>query len=118
MSGLAGRAFGEPHPAALDDDVLAARERLEVHAGAERAARAGQDADREAVLAVQPVHGVGQPPADRGVHRVLGMGTVDGDDQDAVALFDQDDFFVVGFFAHAGDASDRSLARYTRLGTM
>ena len=112
MSGLAGRALGEPHSAALDDDVLATGERLEVHAGAERAARAGQDADRQAVLGIQPVHGVGQPPADRGVHRVRGLGPVDGDDQDAVALFDQDDFFAVGFFAHAGDASHHGLARY------
>ena len=105
------RTFGEPHSAALDDDVLAARERLEVHAGAEGAARAGHDADRQAVLAVEPVHGVGQPLADRGIHRVLGLGPVDGDDQDAVALFDQDDFFALGFFAHAGDASDRAVSR-------
>ena len=59
------------------------------------------DADRQAVLGVQPVHGVGQSPADRGIHRVLGLGPVDGDDQDPVALFDQDDFFALGFFAHA-----------------
>ena len=52
-----------------------------------------------------------KPLADRGVHRVPGLGPVDGDDQDPVALFDQDDFFVVGFFAHAGDASDQGLAR-------
>ena len=106
---LGRRPFGEPHAAALDDDVLAARERLEVHPRAERAACTGQDADREAVLGVQAVHGVRQSPADRGVDRVLRLRAVDGDDQDPVALFDQDNFFALGFFAHVGDASDRWL---------
>ena len=35
-------------------------------------------------------HPARRPGADRGVHRVLGFWPVDGDDQDAVTLLDQD----------------------------
>ena len=95
------RTFGEAHAAALDDGTLAAGERLEVHARAERAARAGQDPHRQAGVAVEPIHGVGQAPADRGIDRVLGLRPVDGDDQDPVPLFDQDFGFGVGLFVRS-----------------
>ena len=99
---LGRRTFGEAHAAALDDDVLAAGERLEVHARAERAARAGQDPHRKAGIAVEPIHGVGQAPADGGVDRVLGLRPVDRNDQNPVPLFDQDfGFGVASFFAHS-----------------
>ena len=40
--------------------------------------------------AIEPVHRVGQTMGHRGVDRVLGLGPVDGDDQDPVPLFDED----------------------------
>ena len=93
------RTLGEAHPAALDDGNLAAGERLEVHARTERAARAGHDAHRKPGVSVEPVHRVGQTMGHRGVDRVLGLGPVDGDDQNPVPLFDEDFGFAGGFFS-------------------
>ena len=95
------RTFGEAHAAALDHDVLAAREGLEVHPRAERSPGSGQHTDRQPGVVVEPVHRVGQSAAHLGVHGVLGLRPVDGDDQDPVALLDQDCLFAV--VTHAAD---------------
>ena len=92
---LHGWTLGEAHAAALDDGVLAAGEGLEIHARAERTARAGQDAHRQAGLAVEPIHRRRPAHGHRGVDRVLGLRPVDRDDQDSVPLFDQNFGFSV-----------------------
>jgi hypothetical protein len=53
---------------------------------------------------------VAQAVAASGIGHVLGLGAVDGDDQDGAALFDRDDIFVVGFFVHSGDAIGSGIA--------
>jgi hypothetical protein len=73
---------------------------------AERAACAGQHADRQPGVTVEPVHRVGQRVADRGINGVLGLRPVDGDDQDSVALLDQDYIFAV--VCHAGDRNHQA----------
>ena len=70
-------------------------------------ASASDDADGESRVVVKAVHGIRQAAADRGVHRILGLRPIDGDDQDPVALLDQDYIFAV--VCHAGDRNDRGL---------
>ena len=79
---------GEAAP--LDVGRLARDEGLEVHAGAEAAARAGEDADGERVVAVELVQRGGDPLRHRAVDGVAGLGTVDRDDEDRVAALGQD----------------------------
>jgi hypothetical protein len=71
---------------------LAGDERLEVHAGAEPLAGAGDDRDRHVVRAVEVVQGVRDALGHRPVDRVAGIGAVDRDQQDAVAALRQDFF--------------------------
>src|SRR5699024_3317868 len=88
---LAGRALGQGEEAAtVDGRALAAQEALEVHPGAERLARAGDDAHEQVVVRVELIedrrhllrHGL------RG--GVLRLGTVEGDDEDVAADLGED----------------------------
>ena len=68
----------------------ALRQRLEVHAGAEVAAGAGEDADPQLVVLVEHLPGVGGTDEHRRAERVLGLGPVERDGEDvAVALDDE-----------------------------
>ena len=103
--GFDWRLLGEAETASADRHVLAARERLEIHTRAERAAGTGDDADRQSGVAVETVHGLGEPLAHLRVDGVLGLRPVDGDDQDPVALFDQYCLFAV--VSHGADRNGR-----------
>ena len=67
-----------------DRGPLAGEERLEVHAGAERAAGAGDDPGDQRAVVVEAVHRLADRHGGLGVDRVPGLGPVDGDDQDAL----------------------------------
>jgi bifunctional DNase/RNase len=71
--------------AAGHDRGISGKEALQVHAGAERAASAGQDQYPHVIPAVQVVDGGRDTPGYRAVNRVPGLGPVDGDDGDTVA---------------------------------
>ena len=66
------------------DRALAAQEALEVHARTEGAARAGQDRNAQIVFGIEPVERGGDAFRAGLVHRVLRVGAVDGDDENAV----------------------------------
>src|SRR5207248_3747199 len=76
--------------AALDVRALATHERLEVHARAERPAGAGEDARPQLGVAVELVQRGGDRLRGGQVHRVAGLGAVEGDHQDAVAALRED----------------------------
>ena len=61
---------------------LAGGDRLQIGAGAERAARAGQDRDRERLVRVEAAKRPHQRRRGRVVDRVAHLGPVDGDDGD------------------------------------
>jgi hypothetical protein len=84
------RPLGEPQPAPLHHDVLATGERLEIHTRAEGPAGTGQHTHRQGRVVVELVHRGGQSVARRGVDGVLGLRTVDRDDQDPPTLLGQD----------------------------
>ena len=91
MSGLRDGALDDPGEAAVADPrALAGDEGLEVHAGAEARAGAGDDADREVAVGVELVerrrHALGQ----RQVDRVARLGAVERDEQHAVAALGED----------------------------
>ena len=73
----------------FDAGDLAAQERLQVHAGTERAAGSGQDAHTQARVAVELVYGLAYTKGNGAVHRVALLRPVDGHDDDAVLVLDQ-----------------------------
>jgi hypothetical protein len=73
----------------LDARPLAPQERLEVHPGAERAARPGQHPDPQVAVAVQFVGRRRQRAGRRAVKRVPRLGPADGDDQHVLAPLDR-----------------------------
>src|SRR5215218_152557 len=94
---LVGRALrdaGEAPP--LDVWALAAHERLEVHAGAEALARAGDHADLELPVAIELLERRRDALRKRGVYRVARVGSVEGDQQHAPAALGE-----YGLLAHA-----------------
>lgn len=85
---LGRRALGDAgEPAALDGGVVAGQEALEVHPGAERPARAGEDADGQVLAGVELVDGRRDPLRHLAVDRVAGLGAIDGDDEDCAVFF-------------------------------
>ena len=82
---LARRPLGEADAAAGDRDDLTCDERLEVHARAEVAARAGDDRRPTGRRVVEFVHRVGETLADGEVDRVARIRPIDGDDENASA---------------------------------
>ena len=88
---LARRALDDAREAAVADPrALAGDEGLEVHAGAEARARAGEDADREVAVGVELVERRGDPLGQRQVDRVARLGAVERDEQHAVAALGED----------------------------
>jgi hypothetical protein len=93
---LVGRALGEAsEAAALDVGALAADERLEVHAGREVAAGAGEDPHLELGLAVELLQAGRDALGEREVDGVASVGPVQRDDEDAVAALGEDGRLVV-----------------------
>src|SRR5581483_6949225 len=86
--------------AALDVWPLAGHERLQVHAGAEPLAAAGEHAHAEARVGVELVERGGDPVRHRSVDRVALVGPVDRDQEDPSAALAQD--WIV-FSAHAAN---------------
>ena len=78
---------------------LAAEERLEVHAGGEEAARAGEDAGPQLVGRVELVDRGGDAAGDRRVEGVARLRPVDGDDLHGAAALDQ---YLVGHVSSSG----------------
>ena len=88
---LARRSLDDPARAApLDVGALAGHERLQVHAGAERAAGAGDHPGAELVVAVQLVHRGGDPLGRGPVDGVARLGPVERDEQDVLAPLGED----------------------------
>jgi hypothetical protein len=75
--------------AALDHRDVAGQERLEVHPGAEGAARAGQHAHAQPGIGVELVQCRRNPPGERPVRGVARLRPVHRDHQDRLVAFDQ-----------------------------
>jgi len=88
----------EPHPRRAhrtialraDGAELPLGEGLEVGAAAEVLARTGEDRDRERRVAVELPEGGGERRGGGGIDRVPALGSVEGDDEDAVPLLGPD----------------------------
>jgi hypothetical protein len=79
---LRQRGLGQPaEPAARDLRGLTGQRGLEVHAGAERAVGAGEDAGPQFGVGLQGVQCFRQSGRDRRVHGVAGLRPVDRDQQ-------------------------------------
>src|SRR5512133_2899919 len=88
---LARAALDDAGEAAVADPrALAGDEGLEVHARAEARAGALDDADREVAVGVELVERRRHPFGQRQVDRVARFGTVERDEQDAVAALGED----------------------------
>lgn len=96
-------------------DALAAREGPEVHAGAEGAARAGQDRDDEFVVLLEVVDCGGECLCGRFVDRVAGVWPVDRDDEDSAVVLSDD--FVAHTWPIAFVSRARGLGRQGRTPT-
>ena len=95
-------------PAPFDAGAFAAQEAFEIHPRTECPARTSDDADAQIILGVQPIHRRSDSLS-RGLgHGILGFGTVDGDDQDAV--FNHGQHFGWGILAHSCLPIDFSIA--------
>ena len=87
---LARRRDGDAaEAAARDHRLVTAHPGLEVHPGAERAARPGQHPDPQVVVGVELVGGRRQGAGGRAVERVPRLGPADGDDLDVAAPLDR-----------------------------
>src|SRR6185437_13003884 len=87
---LARRGLGDAgQTAAGERGRLPLEERLEVHAGRERAARPGEHADRERTVRVELVDRVPYPGRDRPVDGVARLRPVDGNDLHRAPALDQ-----------------------------
>ncbi len=84
-----------------EERQLALHEGLEVHAGAERPARAGEDPEPQLVGRVEVLYGICEALGHGAIDRVAGLGPVDRDDQDVVALLCE----YCLFFAHGREAT-------------
>ena len=60
---------------------FAGHEGFQIHAGAEAAPRAGEDADAQPLIALQAINGGGHTFGQRPVDRISGRGPIEGDDQ-------------------------------------
>ena len=91
---------------------LAAHERLEVHARAERAVRAGQDPDPQVRILVEAVHRLRDELGEPDVHGVARLGAVEGDEQDAIGRgADVDRLPLHRDLAHARPRSENGRCR-------
>ena len=98
--GLARGTLGDARKASVARvGPLARDERLEVHAGAEALAGAGEHADGQPRVVVELVERVGDSLRDGCVDRVALIGAVDRDQEDPVPTLGQDGFVV----AHAAN---------------
>ncbi len=98
--GLVEQHAGRAHrPVAVGRGPVAAagRDRLEVGAGAERAAGAGEDRDIAVGVVLEGAEGVGQRLGRRTVDGVPDLGPVDGHDRDRSVVVD-------AYRAHAGSS--------------
>ena len=112
ISGLRGGALGDAGEAAVADvRALAGHERLQVHARAERAAGAGEDARAQRLVLVEPVERGGDALGDGQVDRVARLRPVDGDDEDLAVGLGADGGHPNS--VSAGSRSPRSSARST-----
>ena len=109
---LARGPLGDAGEAAVADvRALAGHERLQVHARAERAAGAGEDAGAQRLVLVEPVERGGDPLGDGQVDRVARLRPVDRDDQDLAVGLGADRGHPNS--VSAGSRSPRSSARST-----
>src|SRR5215212_8553208 len=90
MAAMSGLSAALCKPAVAHPWPLAGGERLEVHAGAEALAGAGQDADGDVVGFVEVVERRGDAFGQRQIHGVARVGAVEGDEQDAVPALGED----------------------------
>src|SRR4051812_33254864 len=103
---LARRALRDSREAAVTHvRGLALHECLEVHAGAEPTAGAGEHPDTQAVVVVELLERGGDPFGQRAVHGVTGVRTVQRDDLDAAVALDDDGRFLLGIGGHAQNAN-------------
>ena len=113
ISGLRGGPWTMPaKPRPSDVRPLAGHERLQVHPRAERAAGAGEDADAQGVLAVEPVERRRDALGDREVDGVARLRPVERDDQDVAVGLGADGRAHPNSVS-AGSRSPRSTARST-----
>ena len=87
---MRGRPGEHAEPAALRRRPLAPGRRLQVRAGGEVAAGAGDHPDEQVVLGVEPVHRRLHRLGAGAVEGVARLGPVDGDDQHVAAALGED----------------------------
>src|SRR6185312_11135889 len=110
------RALCDPRKTAvLGVRRLPGHERLEVHAGAEALAGAGEDPDTELCRVVELVHRRSDALRDGGVDRVALVRPVDRDQKDALAALGKDCWLIVHAANNfrSGSRSPRKTARST-----
>src|SRR5436190_629548 len=109
---LARRALRDAgEPAVAHIRRLALHEGLQVHARAEASAGPGEHSDAEAVGGVEVVERAGDALGKRAVHRVAGVGTVEGDDLDAAVALDENGRGLLGICSHAANANVTGVIR-------
>jgi hypothetical protein len=86
LGALAGGDAAEAAPLRLEVGGLAAGDGLEVGAGPVFSAGAGDDADPDVLVLLQPVEPLLHGPGHVAVHGVAGLGAVDGEDGDPSLL--------------------------------
>jgi hypothetical protein len=74
------------HPRRAGVHVVDRHERLEVRASAGRVARAGEDGDVDGVVVAEVLPDLDQRLVHGGIDRVLGLGAIERDARDPVAL--------------------------------
>ena len=83
---MLGHAQQTPILLTLGETISASGQLLQVSAGAEHGAVVGDNAHAQGGVIVQVLEGGGELFHQLGAHGVAGLGTIQGDDEDAVAL--------------------------------